>query len=200
MVLPRVIHFLARNDIILNKTNKSEKKIMPVFPFNGVSPTIAEDVFIAPGAMIIGNVTIHEGASIWYNAVVRGDTAPIVIGRRTNIQDNCTLHVDADAPLTIGAECTVGHGAVVHGATVGDHVLVGMNASVLSHAQVGSNTIIGACALVGERKSIPEGVLALGVPAKVARNLTSQEMEHIVTSAAGYAERAQIHKRGVKGN
>lgn len=173
---------------------------MPVFPYNGVWPTIAEDVFIAPGAMIIGNVTIHEGASVWYNAVVRGDTAPIVIGRRTNIQDNCTLHVDAGAPLTIGDECTVGHNAVVHGATVGDHVLVGMNAAVLSHSQVGSNTIVGACALVGERKTIPEGVLALGVPAKVARELSAAEQEYIVTSAAGYAERAQKHKKAVEGN
>jgi len=198
MVLPRVILFLARNDIILNKTNKLEKKIMPVFPFNGVSPTIAEDVFIAPGAMIIGNVTIHEGASIWYNAVVRGDTAPIVIGRRTNIQDNCTLHVDADAPLTIGAECTVGHGAVVHGATVGDHVLVGMKAVVLSHARVGAGTIIGSSALVGERKVIPEGVLAIGVPAKVARDLTAEEAQHIVTSADGYCERATLHKQSIQ--
>jgi gamma-carbonic anhydrase len=173
---------------------------MPVFPYNGIWPTIAEDVFIAPGAMIIGDVTIHEGASVWYNAVVRGDTAPIVIGRRTNIQDNCTLHVDDDAPLTIGEECTVGHGAVVHGATVGDRVLVGMNAAVLSHSQVGSNTIVGACALVGQGKSIPGGVLAVGVPARVVRELTSQEMENIVNGAEGYAERAQIHKKIVEGN
>ena len=105
---------------------------MLILPYNGTWPTIADNVFIAPGAMIIGNVTILEGASIWYNAVVRGDTAPIVVGRRTNIQDNCTLHVDADAPLIIGDECTVGHGAVVHGATVGDRVLVGMKAVILS--------------------------------------------------------------------
>ena len=171
---------------------------MPIFPFKGVWPTIAEDVFIAPGAMIIGNVTIHEGASIWYNTVVRGDSAPIVIGPRTNVQDNCTLHVDADAPLTIGEECTLGHGAVVHGATVGDRVLVGMNAVVLSHAQVGSNTIIGACALVGERKSIPEKVLAVGVPAKVLRELTQAEQEGIVDSAAGYCERARLHQESMK--
>src|SRR6266516_5078167 len=149
--------------VVTNKTGKTKKEaIMPILPYNGIWPTIADDVFIAPGAMVIGNVTLHEGASIWYNAVVRGDSAPIVIGRRTNVQDNCTLHVDADAPLTIGEECTLGHGAIVHGATVGDRVLVGMNAAVLSHAQVGSNTIIGACALVGERKSIPQGVLAVG--------------------------------------
>jgi gamma-carbonic anhydrase len=167
---------------------------MPVFPFNGVWPTIADDVFIAPGAMIIGDVTIHEGASIWYNAVVRGDVAPIVIGRHTNIQDNCTLHVDADAPLTIGDDCTVGHGAVVHGATVDHHVLVGMQAVVLSHSQVGSGTIIGACALVAEHKSIPGGVLAIGIPAKVARPLTPEESAHIVSSAEGYSERGKLHK------
>jgi carbonic anhydrase/acetyltransferase-like protein (isoleucine patch superfamily) len=170
---------------------------MPVFPFNGVWPTIADDVFIAPGAMVIGDVTISEGASIWYNAVVRGDVAPIVIGRRTNIQDNCTLHVDADAPLTIGDDCTVGHGAVVHGATVDHHVLVGMKAVVLSHARVGSNTIIGACALVAEHKNIPEGVLAIGIPARVARPLTPAESGHIITSAEGYAERGRLHKASI---
>lgn len=172
---------------------------MPVFPYNGVWPTIAEDVFIAPGAMVIGNVTIQEGASVWYNAVVRGDTGPIVIGRRTNIQDNCTLHVDEDAPLTIGDECTVGHGAVVHGATVGDRVLVGMNAAVLSRSQVGSNTIVGACALVAEGKSIPGGVLAVGVPARVVRELSAEEKEHVVEGAVGYAERAKVHKEGMEG-
>ncbi len=168
---------------------------MTVLPYKGVSPTIEENVFIAPGAMIIGDVTIREGASIWYNAVVRGDSAPIVIGRRTNIQDNSVLHVDEDAPLTIGDECTIGHGAIVHGATVADHVLIGMNAVVLSHAQVGPRTIIGANALISERKRIPEGVLAVGVPAKVARNLSSEEMDQIVASAAGYCERAIEHKK-----
>ncbi len=172
---------------------------MPVFPFNSVWPTIAEDVFIAPGAMIIGDVTIHEGASIWYNAVVRGDTAPIVIGRGTNIQDNCTLHADEDAPLTIGEDCTVGHGAVVHGATVGDRVLIGMNAVVLSRSKVGSNTIVGACALVAEGKSVPGGVLAVGVPARVVRELSAEEVEGVVSSAVGYAERAQKHKKVVGG-
>jgi carbonic anhydrase/acetyltransferase-like protein (isoleucine patch superfamily) len=171
---------------------------MPILPFNGVMPIIGSDVFIAPGAMIIGNVTIHEGASIWYNSVVRADEAPIVIGRRSNIQDNCTLHVDAGAPLTIGEECTIGHGAVVHGATVGDRVLIGMKAVVLSHALVGSNTIIGASALVGEHKNIPGGTLAVGVPAKVIRNLTEAEREKLVASATGYWERAKAHSESLK--
>lgn len=167
---------------------------MPVFPYKGVWPTIADDVFIAPGAMVIGNVTIAEGASIWYNAVVRGDSAPIVIGRRTNVQDNCTLHVDADAPLTIGEECTIGHNAVVHGATLGDRVLIGINAVILSHAEVGSRTLIGACSLVSEHKKIPQEVLVLGIPAKVFRELRPEEIAHLKESADGYYERAQGHK------
>lgn len=169
---------------------------MPVLPFKGIVPTIAEDVFIAPGAMVIGDVTIHSGASIWYNTVIRGDSAPIVIGRNTNIQDNCTLHVDADAPLTIGAECTIGHNAVVHGATLGDCVLVGINAVVLSHVTIGSQTLIGACALVSEHKQIPEGVLVMGVPAKVVRALNEAEKEGLAKSAAGYCERAREHNTG----
>ena len=137
---------------------------MPVFPYNGVWPTIADDVFIAPGAMVIGNVTIHQGASIWYNAVVRGDSAPIVIGPRTNIQDNCTLHVDADAPLTIGEECTIGHGAVVHGATIGERALVGMNAVILNGAVIGERAVVGALALVPAGFKVPPRTLAVGAP------------------------------------
>jgi carbonic anhydrase/acetyltransferase-like protein (isoleucine patch superfamily) len=171
---------------------------MTILPYKGVMPTIEENVFIAPGAMVIGNVTLREGASVWYNTVIRADTAPIVIGRRTNIQDNCTLHVDEDAPLTIGDECTIGHGAVVHGATLGNQVFVGMKSVVLSHARIGSRTIIGACALVGEYKDIPEGVLMLGIPAKFARELTEAELEHIVSSAEGYYERALQHKKSVE--
>ena len=172
---------------------------MPILPYNNIIPTIAEGVFIAPGAMIIGNVTIHEGASVWYNTVIRGDVAPIIIGRRTNIQDNSTLHADADAPLTIGEECTIGHNAVVHGATIGDRVLIGMQAVVLSHAVVDSHTIIGACALVSERKHIPEGVLAVGVPARVVRPLSSDEQASIVTSADGYCQRSREHQRSLTG-
>ncbi len=171
---------------------------MPVLPFKGVTPKIADDVFIAPGAMVIGDVTIHEGASVWYNAVIRGDTAPIVIGPRSNIQDNSTLHTDADAPLTIGADCTLGHNAVVHGATLADRVLIGMNAVVLSHAQIGEETIIGACALVSEHKQIPSGVLAVGVPVKIVRELSETERESIRNSAAGYHTRGKAHRESLR--
>jgi carbonic anhydrase/acetyltransferase-like protein (isoleucine patch superfamily) len=172
---------------------------MPILPFNGIWPNIAADVFIAPGAMIIGNVTLHAGASVWYNTVIRGDSAPIIIGQNTNIQDNCTLHVDPGAPLTIGDECTIGHNAVVHGATLGDRVLVGINAVVLSYASIGAHTLIGACALVSERKQFPEGVLVMGVPAKVMRALSEDEIEGLAKSAAGYCERAREHKQSHAG-
>jgi gamma-carbonic anhydrase len=168
---------------------------MPILPYKGVVPTIEENVFIAPGAMVIGDVTLREGASVWYNTVIRADTASIVIGRHTNIQDNCTLHVDSDAPLTIGDACTIGHGAIIHGATLGDQVLVGMKAVVLSHARIGPRTIVGACALVGEHKNIPGGVLMLGIPAKYARELTEVELENIVSGAEEYYERALEHKK-----
>lgn len=170
---------------------------MPILPYQGVWPTIEEDVFIAPGAMVIGNVTIRSGASIWYNTVIRGDVGPIVIGHRTNIQDNCTLHLDAGAPLVIGDECTIGHGAVVHGATLGNRVLIGMKAVVLSHARIGSESILGACALLPERKQIPGNTLTVGVPAKVMRELSQAERDHLFTSAQGYYERAQEHRRSV---
>ena len=170
---------------------------MPVLPFKGVWPTIEEDVFIAPGAMIIGNVTIRSGSSVWYNTVIRGDTGPIIIGRKTNIQDNSTLHLDEDAPLTIGDECTIGHGAIVHGATLGDRVLVGMNAVVLSHAEIGAESILGACALVSERKKLPGGILAVGIPAKVIRDLGQAEREELLSSAQRYYERALEHRKSV---
>lgn len=170
---------------------------MPVLPFQGIWPTIEEDVFIAPGAIIIGNVTLRSGVSVWYNAVLRGDVGPIVIGHRTNIQDNCTLHLDDDAPLTIGDDCTIGHGAIVHGATLGDRVLVGMKAVVLSHAQIGSDCILGACALLAEYKKLASGFLAVGVPAKTMRELTPAEHSHLITSAQGYYERAQVHQNSL---
>jgi carbonic anhydrase/acetyltransferase-like protein (isoleucine patch superfamily) len=163
---------------------------MSILLYKGVRPKIAVGVFIAPGAVIIGDVTIHEGASVWFNAVIRGDSAPIVIGPHSNIQDNCTLHADPGAPLTIGAYCTIGHNAVVHGATLGDHVLVGMGAIVLNHAVVGSNTILGASALVSEHKEIPEGTLALGVPAKAVRPLNENERLMLSVSADNYSKRA----------
>ncbi|HEY7357776.1 MAG TPA: gamma carbonic anhydrase family protein [Ktedonobacterales bacterium] len=166
---------------------------MPVLSYQGKWPTIAPDVFLAEGAMVIGDVTIGKGSSIWYNTVLRGDTAPIRIGRQTNIQDNCTLHVDEGAPCVIGDECSIGHGAVVHGATLGDRVLIAMNAVVLSRAEIGSETMIGACALVGEGKQLAGGSLYVGIPAKLLRALSDAERADLPDRAARYHRYAAEH-------
>jgi carbonic anhydrase/acetyltransferase-like protein (isoleucine patch superfamily) len=167
---------------------------MPILSYEGKWPKIAPDAFIAEGAVVIGDVSIGEGASVWYNAVVRGDVAPITIGRHTNIQDNCTLHVDEGAPCIIGDECSIGHGAVVHGAMLGNRVLIAMNAVVLSRAEIGSETIIGACALVGERKQLPGGSLYVGIPAKALRALSEDELADLPDRAARYCRYAALHR------
>ncbi len=167
---------------------------MPVLPYRGKWPTIAPGVFLAEGAMVIGDVTIEEGASVWYNAVLRGDIAPIRIGRRTNIQDNCTLHVDDGVPCVIGEECSIGHGAVVHGATLGDRVLVAMNAVILSRAEIGAESIVGACALVSEGKRLPGGLLYIGVPARQVRPLSEAERADLSARAARYSRYAAEHQ------
>lgn len=167
---------------------------MPIYPYHGVWPTIAEDVFIAPGAMIIGDVRLGPGVSVWYNAVLRADRESITIGARTNIQDNAVVHIDPHAPCVIGEDCTLGHSAIVHGAQVGNRVLVAMHATVLSHSTIGDEVIIGAGALIPEHKVIPGGVIVLGVPGKVARPLTDAERERIRRNAAGYLYLASEHR------
>jgi gamma-carbonic anhydrase len=170
---------------------------MPIYSFGGVWPTIAASAFIAPGAMIIGDVTIEDDASIWYNVVIRGDVSPITIGRGTNVQDNSTLHAEHDSPVKIGAGCTIGHNAIVHGATLEDGVLIGMHATVLSYAQIGAGSIIGAGALVPERGSIPAGVLAMGIPARVLRPLTQQEQQRIQLGEFAYRQLANSHRDAI---
>lgn len=167
---------------------------MTLLPFHGKWPTIAADAFIAPGAVLIGDVRVGPGASVWYNAVLRADTEPITIGARTNIQDGAVVHVDPGLPCVIGDDCTVGHGAIVHAARLGHHVLVAMHATVLSGATVGDEVIIGAQALVGEGKTIAGGVLVLGVPGKVARPLRDGERLRIQHNAAVYVDLAREHR------
>lgn len=142
----------------------------------GRSPKIDKDAFVAETAALIGDVTVGRDSSIWYGAVLRGDEEPIAVGEGTSIQDNCVLHCDAGSPMTIGNNVTVGHAAVIHGATVGDNVLIGMGAVILDGATIGSNTIVGAGAVVKERAEIPSGVLVVGVPAKVVRPLTEEQL------------------------
>ena len=149
---------------------------------------IAETVYIAEGAKIIGDVTVEEGASIWYNAVIRGDRAPIRIGKCSNVQDNAVVHEDGSYPVTIGDYVTIGHGAIVHGCTVGDNTTIGMGAIIMNGAVVGKNCMIGAGALITQNKEIPEGSLVMGSPAKVIRSLTSEEIERFKENTMHYVE------------
>jgi carbonic anhydrase/acetyltransferase-like protein (isoleucine patch superfamily) len=168
---------------------------MAILPYRGVWPTIAPDAFIAPTAVIAGDVTIESGASVWFGAVLRGDAAPIRVGARTNIQDNCVLHGDEGMPCVLGADCTLGHGAVVHGATLHDRVLVGMRATVLNGAVLGDDCIVAAAALVPEGKRFAGGELIVGVPGRVARAVTAPERERALSGLRHYAEYAAEYGR-----
>ncbi len=134
-------------------------------------PEISPDAFVAPSADIIGRVKVAADASVWFGAVIRGDEAPISIGEGSNVQDNAVLHCDHQSPMNIGRNVTVGHGAIVHGATIGDNVLIGMGAVILNGAKIGDNCIIGAGAVVKENADIPADSMLVGVPAKVIRTL-----------------------------
>lgn len=165
-----------------------------ILPFNGVAPTCHESAWIAPGARIIGNVTLGEEASIWYNAVVRGDTDPIHIGDRSNVQDGTVIHVDWNAPTYIGSDVTIGHSAIIHGCTIGDRSLIGMGAIILNHAQIGEDSLIAAGALITERKIIPPRSLVMGSPGRIVRTLTDDEVASILASAHHYVESAIQHR------
>ena len=158
---------------------------------------IAEWVYLAEGARIVGDVEIGEGSSVWYNAVIRGDSNSIVIGENTNVQDNAVLHTNHSHGLKIGDNVTIGHGAIVHGCTIGNNVLIGMGAIVLDGAVIEDNCIIGAGALVTQNKVIPEGSLCFGNPAKVVREITEEEKASIIENANEYVEEAEACLRGV---
>jgi carbonic anhydrase/acetyltransferase-like protein (isoleucine patch superfamily)/Uma2 family endonuclease len=151
---------------------------------------IHPSVFIAAGAVVVGDVTLGEQASVWFNATLRGDVEAITVGPRSNIQEGCILHADPGYPTVIGAGVTVGHGAVVHGARVGDNCIVGIRAVLLNGSVVGENSIVGACALLTEGKVYPPNSLILGMPARVVRDLTPEEIATNRSSAARYVERA----------
>ncbi len=135
-----------------------------------------KDVFVAPTAVVTGDVTLSEGCSVWHGAVLRGDEDAIVLGPRTNVQDNAVIHVSAGHPTVLGAGVTVGHGAIVHGCTVGDNTLIGMGSIVLDGASIGSNCIVGAGALVKKGDCIPDGCVVIGMPARIARKMTEDDI------------------------
>ncbi|MEK6791528.1 MAG: gamma carbonic anhydrase family protein [Deltaproteobacteria bacterium] len=160
--------------------------------YKGISPKVHETVYIEESAKVIGDVEIGEYSSIWFNAVIRGDVNYIRIGSRTNVQDNCTLHVTKDTcPLIIGGEITIGHNVTLHGCIVRDRCLIGMGAIVLDNADIGSDSIIGAGSVVTEGAKIGPESLVMGIPGKVVRQLKPDEIERIKKSAANYIEYAK---------
>lgn len=150
------------------------------------TPLISPAARVFPGAVVEGDVTLGDDCAIWYNAVVRGDLDAITVGPRTNIQDGCVVHEDEGFPVSIGSDVTVGHGAILHGCTVGEGSLIGMGSILMNGVRVGKNCIVGAGALLTESTEIPDGSLALGSPAKVVRPLTEDEKAANYTSAASY--------------
>jgi len=161
------------------------------------TPQVDPTCYVAPNATVIGQVTLSRGASIWFNTVVRGDMAPIIIGEDTNVQDLSMVHVDYDTPTVIGNRVVVGHRAIIHGATVGDDSIIGMGAILLNRSRVGSNCIVAAGAVVREDFAVPDGSLVAGVPAVVKRPLTSKETERIRRNVTDYVARAQLYLKEV---
>src|SRR5215217_107651 len=165
-----------------------------VLAVNGISPRIAPDVFIAPGAVVVGDVEIGPGSSVWFHAAIRGDVAPVRIGARTNVQEGAVLHVDRDAPCIIGDDVTIGHGAIVHGTTVGNGVTVGMGSIILSRSKIGDRAIVAAGAVVSEGAEVAPGALVMGVPAREKRILDEERQLRSVAGATGYVENAARYR------
>ncbi len=171
---------------------------MTCYALGDLHPKIDASVYIAPAATIIGAVTLQAGASIWPGVVIRADNEPITIGEKSNIQENSVLHVDEGIPLTIGANVTVGHQAMLHGCTIKDGSLIGIQAIVLNGAVIGRNCLVGAGALVTENKVFPDNSLILGSPARVVRSLSAEEISALAGSAQHYFERAALFKEQLK--
>lgn len=157
-----------------------------IIELEGKAPSVAEDAYVAPTAVLIGDVTVAAGASIWFGAVLRGDKSAIVIGEGSNVQDNCVIHSAVGLPTLVGANVTVGHMAMLEGCEIADNVLVGMGAIVLQRAKVGSGSLIAAGAVVGEGVEIPPGVLAAGVPARVKKEIAGESQRWVETAAREY--------------
>jgi len=170
---------------------------MAIYEFEGVRPRLDAAAWVADSARVVGNVALGARASVWFGAAIRGDIEPIAIGDESNIQDNAVLHTDYGCPLTIGSLVTVGHGAILHGCTVGDGSLVGMGAIVLNNARIGRRCLVAAGALVTEGKEFPDGSLILGSPAKAVREVSPGEIAGMLANARRYAENADRYRRGL---
>ncbi len=162
-----------------------------MYALGDVEPKIEETAWVAPGCHVIGDVVLEASSSVWFGSTLRGDNEEIRVGAGSNVQENCVLHTDIGFPLTIGAGCTIGHKAMLHGCIIGENSLIGMGATVLNGAVIGRNCLIGAGALIPEGKVIPDGSLVMGMPGKVVRELSDEAIEGLRTSAKSYQANAQ---------
>ncbi|MDF2761777.1 MAG: hexapeptide repeat-containing transferase [Thermomicrobiales bacterium] len=167
---------------------------MPVRSLGDRAPQIDATAYIADGAQLIGDVVLGSGVSVWFNAVLRGDTERISVGAGSNVQDGAILHADPGFPCTVGTGVVTGHGAILHGCQIGDDCLIGMGAVVLNGAKIGPGSIVAAGAVVPEGKEFPPRSLIMGVPAKVVREATTQDLEQIAAGARHYQERARLYQ------
>ena len=171
---------------------------MAIYQLGEHIPTIDATAYIAPSAQIIGKVDVQAGASVWFGVTIRGDNELISVGKNSNVQESCTLHTDMGFPLTLGEHVTIGHQAMLHGCTVGDGSLIGIQAVILNGAKIGKHCLIGAGALITEGKEIPDYSLVVGSPGKVIRSLTEAEVAGLQKNAQHYSERAQDYKTQLK--
>ena len=171
---------------------------MALYQLDDHAPRLAGSAWVADSAQVIGQVELGEDASVWFGAILRGDTEPLRIGRGSNVQDNSVLHADAGFPTTLGEYVTVGHQVMLHGCTIGDGSLIGIQAVVLNGAKIGRNCLVGAGALVTEGKEFPDGSMIIGAPARVVKSLTAEQIEGLRRSAEHYVANAKRFKAGLK--
>ena len=171
---------------------------MSLYTLGDISPIVSDDAWVAPGCHVIGDVAVESKSSIWFGSTLRGDNERITIGAGSNVQENCVLHTDMGYPLTIGAGCTIGHKAMLHGCVIGENSLIGMGATVLNGAVIGKNCLIGAGALITEGKVIADGSLVMGVPGKVVRTLDDAAINGLRASAIHYQNNAARFARDLR--
>jgi len=171
---------------------------MPIYTLGDRQPVLGQEAWVAPNATVIGDVRLGDHASIWWNAVARGDNDTISIGAGSNIQDGSVLHADAGVPLSIGANVTVGHLVMLHGCSIGEESLIGIKSVILNRAVIGRHCIIGANSLIPEGKVIPERSLVMGSPGKVVRQLTDEEVARLLLAAQGYVDNARRYRAQLK--
>ena len=173
---------------------------MALYELDGIRPSVPEsgNYWVAENATVLGNVHLKENASVWFNAVLRGDNDPIIIGENSNVQDGSVLHTDPGCPLTIGADVTVGHMVMLHGCTIGEQSLIGIGSTILNRTVIGKNCIIGAHTLIAEGKTIPDNSLVMGAPGKVVKELKPEQITFLKASAMGYVANSQRFKAGLR--